>query len=107
MLWCPLATAWDFNPHPRTEGDRLGRLSHPDLWHFNPHPRTEGDGNTTRSKRSSSNFNPHPRTEGDKLEAESPVAVLISTHTLARRVTERRKLEKRTGLFQPTPSHGG
>ena len=98
-----------FNPHPRTEGDMCvdvrdyvtgisthtlarrvsGHIRHcrQRCWYFNPHPRTEGDQHPGAHAGHLGNFNPHPRTEGD-LPAECilPITV-ISTHTLARRVT--------------------
>ena len=97
--------------------------------YFNPHPRTEGDcsGNTVNYW--NNDFNPHPRTEGDTRHRLQQFLVVISTHTLARRVTDRTMTMVKTGkisthtlarrvtrgeqpalrahLFQPTPSHGG
>ena len=66
-------------------GIRLGRKSSD----FNPHPRTEGDRGRRPCRRRRSNFNPHPRTEGDRKGIANGTISVISTHTLARRVTAR------------------
>ena len=56
-------------------------------WNFNPHPRTEGDLDIAASDIKRANFNPHPRTEGDRRTVRFHGGLEISTHTLARRVT--------------------
>ena len=58
-----------------------------DRIYFNPHPRTEGDHKDTKKPLTFCHFNPHPRTEGDLLIAPVLPLGVISTHTLARRVT--------------------
>ena len=54
---------------------------------FNPHPRTEGDYVCLGTHFLRVYFNPHPRTEGDTEMVNMSQEVEISTHTLARRVT--------------------
>ena len=80
----------------------------PDSQNFNPHPRTEGDNDGGQAARHHPDFNPHPRTEGDRIGDINALGVdVISTHTLARRVTPKRAAAPRRCGFQPTPSHGG
>ena len=43
MLVNLLSGLGNFNPHPRTEGDRIAAVGRKGKFHFNPHPRTEGD----------------------------------------------------------------
>ena len=88
-----------------------GRDHHPgeNLVDFNPHPRTEGDGQKAAKITPARYFNPHPRTEGDeRLQVSVGAELQISTHTLARRVTQAENMDEAKRLeFQPTPSHGG
>ena len=75
---------------------------------FNPHPHAEGDKNRTQQAVRRASFNPHPHAEGDEEKSCWQLLLLVSIHTLTRRVTLLALLDKQARKgFNPHPHAEG
>ena len=74
---------------------------------FNPHPHAEGDEMVVQFQGSSRCFNPHPHAEGDVFLSLKLTVLVVSIHTLTRRVTRLRVDCAPSVGFNPHPHAEG
>ena len=76
-----------FNPHSHKESDQYGtQLT---IYYFNPHSHKESDSTYNLCIRTISNFNPHSHKKSDTFGNLPSIRLVISIHTLTKRVTTR------------------
>ena len=80
----------DFNPHSREGSDRRKMHSRPQKTDFNPHSREGSDLPNHSYHSGRRDFNPHSREGSDLIQSFGVSSLVISIHTPAKGVTNRR-----------------
>ena len=80
-------TLANFNSQPHKEADVSSRTGIELMMYFNSQPHKEADENRVQPEEHILYFNSQPHKEADKSETQGALDIVISTHSLTRRLT--------------------